>query len=207
MVKILKIGVTGSAGSGKSMVLKAFKALGLVTLDCDEIARQVTRPGQKAHKRIVELFGPDAVLADGTLDRAGLRNLMVADPELRKGLEAILHPVILEELFFQIRHAQYRRELACAAEVPLLFELGLEDRFDAVVTVAAQESDLARRVAQRDKVSRAEARGILGLQMAQDKKKQLADHVVENRGSLSRLEERVFQIYQALKKEFLTKNR
>ncbi|WP_244154236.1 dephospho-CoA kinase [Desulfospira joergensenii] len=206
-MKIIKIGVTGSAGSGKSLVCGIFKDLGLVTLDCDQIARQVTEPGQKAYTKILELFGRDMVLEDKRLDRPRLRNIMVARPDLRKGLEALLHPIILDELFSQMEAAQYPREPACAAEVPLLFELGLEHLFDAVVTVAGDEGDLTARIARRDGVSRADAAGILELQMTQSEKIRRSDYVVENRGTPEELKNLVKKVYQSIKKEFLTKNK
>ena len=206
-VKILKIGVTGSAGAGKSLVCRIFRDLGLVTLDCDQIARQVTEPGQKAYGEILALFGRDVVREDRSLDRPRLRNLMVARPDLRKRLEALLHPIILEELFFQMEAAEYPGEPACAAEVPLLFELDLKHHFDAVVTVVGDDRELIRRISGRDGVSRADAAGILDLQMSQAEKIRQSDYVVENRGTREALEDSVKNVYTAMKKEFLTKKK
>ena len=201
---IVKIGVTGSAGSGKSLVLKAFASLGLVTLDCDQIARQVVAPGQKGYAGVVNLFGPEVVTADKTLDRSRMRRMMMDRPELRRQLEALLHPLIFESLFTQMAAADYGPEKACAAEVPLLFETGAQENFDVVVVVAAPEDALTRRIADRDKVDPAEADKILSLQMAQEKKIARADYVIQNQGSPGEVFESVADLYAEIKKEFLT---
>lgn len=201
---IVKIGVTGSAGSGKSLALKAFASLGLVTLDCDQIARQVVAPGQKGYAGVVKLFGPQVVKPDKTLDRAGMRRMMMDRPELRRQLEALLHPLIFDSLFRQMAAADYGPERACAVEVPLLFETGMEKKFDVVVVVAAPEDELVRRIAERDGVDPAEADKMLSLQMAQEKKTARADYVIPNQGSPGEVFESVADLYAEIKKEFLT---
>jgi dephospho-CoA kinase len=201
---IVKIGVTGSAGSGKSLVLKAFASLGLVTLDCDQIARQVVAPGQKGYDGVVKLFGPQVVKPDKTLDRAGMRRMMMDRPDLRRQLEALLHPLIFASLFRQMAAADYGPEKACAVEVPLLFETGMEKKFDVVVVVAAPEDALARRIAERDKVGFAEAKKILSLQMDQEQKMAQADYVIQNQGRPGEVFESVADLYAEIKKEFLT---
>ncbi|MCP3944193.1 MAG: dephospho-CoA kinase [Desulfobacteraceae bacterium] len=202
---MLRIGVTGSAGSGKSMVCQAFKALGLVTLDCDKIARQVVEPGQKAYEKVVTCFGRDVIKEDKTLDRAMLRNLMVNRPDLRKQLEALLHPLIIEQMVLQIKTAVYDREPACAVEVPLLFELGMEDKFDVTVLVVATQAVLLERISMRDKVSIESAGKMLDLQMSQSEKIKSAGYVIENIGKSGELFSSVGKIYAKIKKEFLTR--
>ncbi|HCY84473.1 MAG TPA: dephospho-CoA kinase, partial [Desulfobacteraceae bacterium] len=109
---ILKIGVTGSAGSGKSLFCRRFKALGLVTLDCDRIARQIVEPGQPAFDEVVARFGDGVVGPDGGLDRAGLRRIIVAQPDRRQQLERILHPGIIAEMVRQMEEGDYTKEAA-----------------------------------------------------------------------------------------------
>jgi dephospho-CoA kinase len=201
---ILKIGVTGSAGSGKSLVCKGFETLGLVIFDCDLIARQLVEPGQKAYEQVVSCFGPDVVKPDKTLDRARLRNIMVNQPDLRTKLEALLHPLIITQMELQMDTAVYDREPACAVEVPLLFELGMADRFDVTVVVVATREALVKRISSRDKVSAKNAGKMLALQMAQEKKIRRADHVIENNGNPGELFESVEKLYTKIKKEFLT---
>ena len=203
--RILKIGVTGSAGSGKSLVRRAFSRLGVKTLDCDRIARDVVAPGEKGYAGVIEIFGSNVIRSDRSLDRARLRNLMVAQPALRKKLEALLHPLITGELFRRIEAGEYGRERACACEVPLLFELGMEKEFHAAVVVTADDAVLAERIAGRDGVPLSAARKMLSLQMAQDEKMRRADYVIRNTGSPEELFDTVENYYSLIKKEFLTR--
>jgi len=202
-MKILKIAVTGSAGSGKSLVCQRFKTIGLVTLDCDVIARQVVEPGMPGFKKIVELFGQPVVQKQGILDRALLRNIVMDDAVLRKKMEAILHPQIIREMLFQIENAEYKGKKAVAVEVPLLFELGMEKQFDVTIVVSAQDMDLVKRISKRDKVSKENAQKVLDLQMSQEDKMARADHVVINKGTRSELFESVDNLFDKIQKEFL----
>ena len=204
MKNILKIGVTGSAGSGKSLVCQGLETFGLVTFDCDLIARQIVEPGQKAYEGVVSCFGPDVVKPDKILDRARLRNMMVNRPDLRRQLEALLHPLIIAQMVLQMETAVYDREPACAVEVPLLFELGMAAKFDVTVVVVANREALVARISNRDKVLAESAEKMLALQMAQEEKINQADHVIENNGNPGELFESVEKFYIKIKKEFLT---
>ncbi len=194
--KILTIGITGSAGSGKSLVRKAFEALGLLGFDADAVARKVVAPGQQAHKKLVALFGNQIVGKKGQLDRSMMREQMMADANLRRAMEELLHPIIIETLFSDISNAAYPRESACAVEVPLLFELGLENRFDVVVVVTSHESELISRIALRDSVSQTSAKKMLSLQMPQEEKVQRADYVIHNTGQPEQVYEKVAGLYE-----------
>lgn len=196
---ILKIGVTGSAGSGKSIVCQALGQLGLETLDCDRIARQVVEPGRDAYNRVVLVFGPKVLTQEGTLDRAKLRKMIVGQPALRKQLETILHPIIIKEMVEQMETAGYPMEPAIAVEVPLLFELGMERYFDVIIAVTAEDGLLADRIASRDGVDREGAKKMLALQMAQDEKAMRADHVISNHGDKDALFKAVSLLYSKLK--------
>ncbi|MBU8909728.1 MAG: dephospho-CoA kinase [Desulfobacterales bacterium] len=203
-MKILRIAVTGSAGSGKSLVCQRFRQIGLPTLDCDIIARQIVKPGEEAFKKIVELFGKKVVLKKGTLDRAGLRNIIVNDSLLRQKLENILHPQIIKEMVVQMEEAESEDKKAVVVEVPLLFELGMEKQFDITIAVMAKDMDLIKRISDRDNITREDAQKILDLQMSQENKKARADHVILNRGKRSELFESVDNLFSKIRKEFLT---
>jgi len=199
-MNILKIAVTGSAGSGKSIVCRRFNELGLVTLDCDQIAREVVEPGKPAYNKVVALFGNDVVLENRQLDRLKLRNIIVDKPGLRKKMEGILHPQILKDLFLQIETADYKKEKAVAVEVPLLFELDMNIAFDVSITVAAKDGDLIQRISSRDSVSTESAKKILDLQLAQEEKIKRSDFVLWNKGTLQELFDSVDKLYAQLKK-------
>lgn len=202
---MLKIGVTGSAGSGKSLVCEGFRRIGLVTLDCDEIARQVVEPGQAAYNQVVKVFGSKIVAPDRTLDRPALRSMIITTKGSREKLESILHPVIISETVRQMDEAVHSRQKSCAVEVPLLFELGMEHLFDAVVVVTAADSTLIDRIAGRDGVDRESAQKLLAIQMPQSEKIQKADYVIENRGEPEAVFKSVGVLYQKLVNQRLTK--
>lgn len=202
---ILKIAVTGSAGSGKSLVCHHFKTLGLVVLDCDIIAREVVEEGTTGFNEIVDLFGEKIVNKNRTLNRARLRHIIINNPELRKKMEGILHPLIVKEMIFQMANTQYKDIKAVVVEVPLLFELSMEHCFDTTVVVAAREMDLVQRICDRDNVNQKDALKILALQMPQKEKLKKADHVILNKGDSSELFKSVKDLFEIIqKKDFLT---
>ena len=203
-MKVLKIAVTGSAGSGKSLVCRRLAQIGVVTLDCDKIARQVVEPGTQGFDKVVELFGRTVVGKQGTLDRAKLRNRIVRDPRMRKRLEGILHPQIMKEMLVQMETAVYEAKKMVAVEVPLLFETGMDRLFDLTIVVMADDHDLVKRISERDTVTQTDARKMLGLQMSQQEKSQRADHVIINRGTLPELFDSVDDLFDRIQKEFLT---
>ncbi len=204
-MKIFKIAVTGSAGSGKSLVCKRLKEIGLVTLDCDRIARQVVEPGEPGLKDIVQLLGQDVLSDKGGLDRPKLRNLIINDPNIRKKVEDLLHPRILEQMMLQIKAAEYTDIKAAAVEVPLLFESGMDQFFDLTIAVMARDQDLVKRISRRDQVKETDAQKMLGLQMSQEEKTARADHVIFNLGTSAELFESVDILFHKIQKEFLTR--
>ncbi len=201
----LKIGVTGSAGSGKSLVCRRLKERGMATLDCDRIAREVVEPGEKGLARLVERFGPGLLDKTGRLDRKALRKILVDDERHRREIEAVLHPLILEKMCSRMEEVLYNgKKKAVAVEVPLLFETDLAHLFDVTIAVVAGKETLAQRICQRDHVSAAEAGKMLALQMPQEEKSRRADHVITNSGTLSQLFDSVDKLFDKLEKEFLT---
>ncbi|MEA2060239.1 MAG: dephospho-CoA kinase [Thermodesulfobacteriota bacterium] len=185
--KILKIGITGSAGSGKSLACSRISASGLPVVSCDDIARQVVLPKTPAHEKLVALFGKNTVLPSGHLDRKYLRTRIARSPQDRKKLEDIVQPAVLEELIQQIDAAVEKSLPLVAAEVPLLFELGLEKEFDVSITVAADMEDRVKRIARRDSVTEKQAKALVALHMSQEKKIEKADAVLWNTGSVDDL--------------------
>jgi len=204
-MKIFKIAVTGSAGSGKSLVCQRFKELGLVTLDCDIIARQVVEPGMKGFAKIVELFGEKVLRENNTLNRSELRRAIINDGSLRKKMENILHPLISDAMVLEMETAAYNKVKAVAVEVPLLFETGMDEQFDISITVTAKDLDLIHRICTRDKVTTKEAKRMLDIQMSQEDKIARADHVIVNTGRRSELFDSVDKLFGKIQKEFLTR--
>jgi dephospho-CoA kinase len=201
---IVKIGITGSAGSGKSLVCSRLRQKGIVTLDCDQIARQVVEPGTQGFKKIAAQFRPEVAGKDGRLDRAVLRRMIINEPELKKKLENIVHPLVLEEMIFQMDNAECTSLPVVAVEVPLLFESGMDAYFDVTLAVVSEKDELVNRICERDGVNACDAMKMLGIQMSQKKKTALADHVIINTGTVPELFESVDYFLNKIKKEFLT---
>lgn len=203
-MSIFKIAVTGSAGSGKSLVCNYFSDLGLMMFDCDQIAREVVKPGMDAYDSILDFFGNKIAMDDGSLNRLELRRIIANDEKMRKGLEEIIHPAILNNLFLKIKKAEIAGDEVVVVEIPLLFELNLTDKFDFIVTVAGKENDLVERIVKRDSVSKKDARDMLNIQLSQQEKAERSDFVIWNNSGLNELETSVNMLYQKIKKEYLT---
>ena len=152
----LVVGLTGGIGSGKSAVAAAFRALGVEVVDADEVAHELSAPGHEGHRAVVAAFGDSVLAADGTLDRAKLRERAFADPSFRVRLEAALHPPIREE----IRRRVGRRSGLAPAEVRAIMatQLGRADRLaraDDVIDNSGPPEALAGAVARLDASYRA----------------------------------------------------
>ncbi|MCP4115449.1 MAG: dephospho-CoA kinase [Desulfobacteraceae bacterium] len=196
----IKIGVTGCAGSGKSLVCKRFSQLGLKVVSCDGIARQVVEPGTKAHGQLVAMFGKSMLGDDGGLDRKKLRALISGSPADRERLEGVVQPAIVAEMLRLL--GEPGGELV-VAEVPLLFELDLDRHFDVTMVVAAPRETLIQRISVRDGVDFDSAGSLLDMQMSQEEKIDRADHVLWNTGSVDSLCSRVDELFGIIRNSLL----
>lgn len=203
-MSIFKIAVTGSAGSGKSLVCAHFANLGLKVFDCDKIARQVVEPGEQGYDEIINFFGKEVVQDNGTIDRVKLRKIISKDAKMRKKLENIIHPALLNDLLLKIRREEAAGENAVVVEIPLLFEFNLMGMFDFIVIVAGLEQDLVNRIAKRDKVPKEAAQDILNIQLSQKEKIERSDVVIWNTDGIDELKGSVGMLYNKIKKEYLT---
>lgn len=194
----LTVAVTGGVGSGKTSVCEWFKKLGAVVVSADELARDAAAPGTAGFDKILEAFGKQVLGADGTLNRQLLRRIITLDRKARKTLERILHPEISELMLQRVAKARDDREPMVLLEVPLLFELGIPDRFDVVVLVNAKRQVQVNRVMARDRVSREDAEALLKVQIPNEEKITQADIVIENSGSLEWMRQTVEKVYQKL---------
>src|SRR5690625_1674454 len=147
---MFRIGLTGNIASGKSSVARRWARLGAPVIDADELARRAVEPGSPGLDRVVEVFGPGVLDETGALDRAALRDIVFRDAGARSRLEAIVHPEVGR--LRDEEEARLEREGAALVvhDIPLLFEVGLDDQFDVVVLVDAPEPvRLARLVRDR----------------------------------------------------------
>jgi dephospho-CoA kinase len=179
----LVIGLTGGIGSGKTEVARAFAALGTDVADADEAARAVSARGTPGFAAVVEAFGPEAVGADGELDRAWLRRRVFADADARARLESLLHPLI--HAFLDQALAAWRCPYGLLS-VPLLLERGgLMPRVARVLVVDCPEEEQVRRVASRSGLTPAEVRAVMATQLPRAARLARADDVIDNGGAMA----------------------
>jgi dephospho-CoA kinase len=196
---VLRVGLTGGIGSGKSEVSRRLVARGAVLIDADLLAREVVEPGTPGLAAIVEAFGREVLLADGALDREALGRIVFADPEQRKRLNAIVHPLVGAATTARFEAALAADPAAIVVhDVPLLVESGLGRAYDAVVVVAARpETQLHRLVALRG-MTEADARARMAAQASLEDRLAVATHVIWNDVALDELDAQVDEVWRAL---------
>lgn len=194
----ITIGLTGGIGSGKSTVAREFEARGIVVVDADAIAHQLTAPGGMAIDAIRQAFGPDFIDADGAMNRARMRAHIFAEPVQRAQLEAILHPLIRKETARQADAATspYRMLM-----IPLLVESRERDpdwrtRFDRILAVDCTEATQIARVMARSGLTEAAVRAIMAAQVPRAVRVAAADDVIDNDGEVQLLPARVALLHQ-----------
>jgi len=194
---MLVIGLTGGIGSGKSTVSDLFKCHGVPVIDMDQIARQVVAPGQAALHEIREHFGDGVFTARGELDRAALRERIFASAAQRRQLEAILHPRIRE--IAQQQLAPLRAPYALLV-IPLLAESSQPFEVDRVLVVDVPESLQIERTMARDHLDAQQARQVLQAQAGRETRRQLADDIIRNAGTLEELQQQVDVLHESFLK-------
>jgi dephospho-CoA kinase len=188
------IGLTGGVGSGKSTAAQIFQELGAAVVDTDEIAHDLTRPGGAAVAAIRSEFGADYISADGGLDRAKMRRLAFTDPQARKKLETILHPLIRRDSQTRIAAAQQPYVLVV---VPLLLETGAyRELIGRVLVIDCDEERQIARTMKRSALSRDEVRAIMAAQLPRAKRLAAADDVLHNDADLEALRRQVEALHE-----------
>lgn len=176
---MLRVGLTGGIGSGKSTVARIFAQLGAPVIDTDQLARAILDPGQPLLADIFRFFGEDLRQEDGSLDRAALRAKVFRDPALRARLEAITHPAI--GLAMAERIAGLPVDTAYVLLViPLLVEVGWGDRVDRILLIDCPEPVQVERIMARDGVDEEAAWTMVRAQASRNRRLQAADDVIEN---------------------------
>lgn len=195
---MLRVGLTGGIGSGKSAVAALLAGHGAVIIDADLLAREAVAPGSPGLAAVVEQFGPGMLTADGSLDRPALGEIVFADPEARTHLNAIVHP--------EVRRLAAVAEQAAAPDavvvhvIPLLVETGQQDRFDLLVVVDVDPETQLRRVLERDGLDEDQVRARLAAQATRDERLAAADVVIDNSGSLAELDAKVAELWRRLRR-------
>lgn len=195
---MIRIGLTGTLGAGKSTVGRLFEGWGARRIDADRLARDAVQAGTPALDAIRDAFGGDVLTEDGTLDRAALRRRVSRDPEARRRLEAIVHPEVRRLRQARLDRARSEGARVVVEEVPLLFETGMGGLYDRVVVVDAPREVRRARVEDARGLAPGEFEALDGAQMSPDEKRRRADHVIWNDGSLEALERKARQVWERI---------
>jgi dephospho-CoA kinase len=190
---MLRIGLTGGIGSGKSTVSALLAERGAVVVDADSIAREVVQPGTPGLAAVAEAFGTDVLAADGSLDRPALAAVVFADPEARRRLDGIVHPLV------RARAAELEAAAPPGAvvvhDVPLLVETGQAGRFDLVLVVAADVETRVARLVGRG-LTEDDARARIAAQATDEQRRAVADVVLDNSGTREQLAAQVDRFWR-----------
>ncbi|ACT49756.1 dephospho-CoA kinase [Methylovorus glucosotrophus] len=190
------VGLTGGIGSGKSAAAAQFAALGTPVIDVDVISHQLTAAGQPAVLAIARELGNDMLNADGSLNRAAVRSKVFEDAVARQQLEGILHPAIYEEAQRQLQEVGNTAPY-CIIVVPLLFESErYQPLIDRSLLIDCEESVQIARTMQRSQMSEMEVKNIMAAQLSRETRRQLANDIISNNGSLDELQKNVIAFHQ-----------
>ncbi|MBM3176133.1 MAG: dephospho-CoA kinase [Chloroflexi bacterium] len=196
---MLRVGLTGSIATGKSLVSRYLQELGAYNIDYDLLARDVVEPGLPAWQDIVDYFGEDILQPDRKLDRAKLGKIVFRDKAKRRKLESFIHPRVYAEANKQEKtFVESNAATIVVHEVPLLFEVGRDKAMDKTVVVYASEENQLKRLMARDGMSKKDARSRIRSQMSVEDKKRLADYVIDNNGTMDETKRQAQDLYQKL---------
>jgi dephospho-CoA kinase len=182
---MLLIGLTGGIGSGKSAVATRLAELGAIVIDADAIAREVVEPGNDGLVEVVAEFGPDVLTATGELDRAALGRLVFADPQRRQALERIIHPRVRARSAEIVSTAP--DDAVVVNDIPLLVETGQAKNFPLVIVVLAAEDVRVARLVRDRGMTEDDARARIAAQATDEQRREVADIVIVNDGTLDDL--------------------
>ncbi|MEU6081874.1 dephospho-CoA kinase [Streptomyces sp. NPDC047108] len=195
---MLKVGLTGGIGAGKSEVSRLLASYGAVIVDADKIAREVVEPGTPGLAAVVAEFGPEILTGDGTLDRPKLGGIVFNDPERLRALNAIVHPLVGARSA-ELEASARGEDAVVVHDVPLLAENGLSKLYDLVVVVDASTETRTDRLVRLRGMAEDEARSRMAAQATREQRLAVADLVIDNDGPLDALEPQVRKVWQKLR--------
>jgi len=189
------IALTGGIGSGKTTVSDIFKSKNIPVIDTDIIARQVVEKDKPAYTKIIKLFGEGILDKDKNINRAKFRQLIFSSAEKRLQLEALLHPIIWQEVISQLESLS---SAYCIVVVPLLFETSSEEKklhFDRIATVDITPEMQIKRVRERDDIDEKTINNIINSQVSRQTRLNAADDIISNTGNFDQLNEEVHKLH------------
>jgi dephospho-CoA kinase len=196
---MLRVGLTGSIGVGKSFVAGVLAELGCHVLDADQTSREVVEPGSPGLLAVAAAFGNEVVREDGTLDRERLGAVIFADDEKRALLNSILHPYIMtrQDGFMRAWEAEDPKGIG-VVDAALMIESGGYKRFDKLIVVHCEPEKQFKRVMTRNNLSRPAAELRIRSQMSQDEKKKFADYLIDTSEGFEATRQRTEEVYKEL---------
>lgn len=196
---MLKVGLTGGIGSGKSEVSARLDERGAVVIDADKIAREVVEPGTPGLAAVVAEFGEEVLLPSGALDREKVGRIVFADADRLAALNAIVHPLVGERMQELMDAAP--ADAIVVYDVPLLAENGLAGMYDVVVVVDAPEETQLDRLTSRRGMTEEDARARMANQATRERRRAVATHVIDNSGTLDDLKSQVDALWETLTRQ------
>ncbi|MFJ8034576.1 dephospho-CoA kinase [Streptomyces sp. NPDC096032] len=193
---MLKVGLTGGIGAGKSEVSRLLVEHGAVLIDADRIAREVVAPGTPGLAAVAEAFGEEVLAADGSLDRPRLGSIVFADPEKLALLNSIVHPLVGARS--QEVETAAADDAVVIHDVPLLSENGLAPLYDVVVVVDAPPGTQLDRLVRLRGMTEDDARARMAAQASREQRREIADIVIDNDVPLDALRKRVAEVWDDL---------
>jgi len=190
---VLKIGLTGGIGSGKSTVCKIFSEFGVPVIDADIIAHSLVRPGMPALEEIAKTFGKELISNDGTLDRKKIRDQIFANDTERKKLEDILHPAVYKEISVQVENINSKY---CIISIPLLIETDASDTVDRILVIDVPRELQLQRASNRDKTNKSDIESIIDSQISREDRLAAADDIVNNDGNIKNLHRQISALHE-----------
>jgi len=196
---MIKIGVTGGIGAGKTTVCEIFQEKGAYVFDSDRIAKEIIIRSDKVRKSIEKSFNIK-IIKNGALDTNTLADVAFSNKKNQEILNSIIHPEVIKEIDKHITKMINKTKLF-VADIPLLFEAGLEKKFDYIILVVARFDLRVKRALKRGYLSKDDIIKRAQLQMPDEEKKKLADFVIENNGTVQELREKIDRLYEQIHKQ------
>lgn len=188
---MLKIGLTGSIGTGKSTVSKLLRERGIAVIDADLLAREIVKKGQECLNDLKNVFGNQVLTIDGELDRKKLGQIVFSDDSKLELLNSVTHPHIRRRMKAQMNELESKNNKVIVLDIPLLFEAKMEDLVDIVLVVFAKEEIQIKRIMERDNCTQEEAMRIIKTQISQQDKISKSDYTIDNSGTIEELKEKL----------------
>ena len=196
------VGLTGGIATGKSNISNVLKLQGAYVWDADEASRRVVEPGEKGYKAIKEKFGELLFDPDGTLNRERTAEYFFTDKARIDSLNAILHPIIIDDMIAQLKVWHNQGIKFCFLDAPLLFEAGVDKYCDEIWVASCGMDEQIRRVLARDEISYDDARKRIEVQMPDAEKRARASRIIDTSGDIADTNAFVKVLYEELKDEF-----